>query len=71
MIDKDDGEKALSKVVSALHGTPMLLVLVVLNLVILGMATYLIKARSSAMQAERTELITSLNKCIDELNNRN
>ena len=36
--------KPLTQVVSALQGTPMLLVLAVLNVLILGMVAYLIKA---------------------------
>jgi len=56
--------KPITQVVGALQGTPMLLVLVIMNLIILGMATYLIKSRSEVLTAERTELIKLLDDCL-------
>ena len=66
MIEKEDVEKPITKVVSALQGTPMLLVVVILNVLILAMVTYLSKARVENMSAERTEILKLLDNCLDE-----
>jgi len=42
----------------------MLLVLLVLNMMILGMITYLLKVRAEQMQLERREIITLLQDCL-------
>lgn len=60
--------KPVTDTVKALAGTPMLLVLVILNILILGMITYLLKVRSEAMSHERTELVTALTSCMQRLN---
>ena len=60
--------KPISDTVKALAGTPMLLVLVVLNILILGMITYLLKVRGEALRMERSELVQTLEKCMDKLN---
>jgi len=56
--------KPITQVVSALHGTPMLLALLVLNVLILGMVVYLAKARSETMAEERTEILKLLDDCL-------
>lgn len=56
--------KPLTETVRALSGTPMLLVLLVLNMMILGMITYLLKVRAEQMQLERREIITLLQDCL-------
>jgi hypothetical protein len=59
-----DPNKAADKVVSALHGTPMLLVLVLLNLAGLFMIAYLINASANLRFKERGELVASLRECM-------
>jgi hypothetical protein len=60
-------EAPMLGIVRALHGTPMLLVLVLLNLLTLGMVTYLTTVAANYRSKERTEIITLLANCIDEL----
>jgi hypothetical protein len=59
--------KPVTQVVSALQGSPMLLALVVMNCLILGMITYLLKTRGEIASQERTQLLTTLNECISKL----
>jgi hypothetical protein len=53
------------KVVLALQGTPMLMTLLVINLAVLGMVTYLVVTAAQMRQVERSELVQALTKCID------
>lgn len=62
-----NGTKAITETVRALSGTPMLLVLVVINVLILGMLTYLLKVRGEGLSQERSELIQTLSNCIEQL----
>jgi high-affinity nickel permease len=63
--DKSGGMlKPVTQVVTALQGSPMLLVLAVLNVLILGMVVYLAKARSETVAAERTEILKLLDDCL-------
>jgi formate/nitrite transporter FocA (FNT family) len=59
-----DPNKAADKVVSALQGTPMLLVLVLLNLAGLFMIAYLINASANLRFKERAELVSALRECM-------
>lgn len=63
--DKSGGLlKPVSQVVGALQGSPMLLVLLVINVLILGAVVYLTKARSETASAERTEILKLLDDCL-------
>ena len=62
--------KPVTETVKALAGTPMLLVLLVMNVLVLGMVTYLLKVRGAQISAERTELVEALNGCIKMLDNQ-
>ena len=55
------------KVVLALRGTPMLMTLLVINMCVLGMVTYLTVAAAQFRRAERSELVDTLQKCIQRL----
>jgi hypothetical protein len=59
-----DPNRAADKVVSALHGAPMLLVLVLLNLGGLIMVAYLINASAQLRFKERGELVSALRECM-------
>lgn len=59
-----DPNQAADKVVSALHRTPMLLVLVLLNLAGLFMIAYLINASAQLRFKERAELVSALRECM-------
>jgi formate/nitrite transporter FocA (FNT family) len=65
-----DPNKAADKVVSALQGTPMLLVLVLLNLAGLFMIAYLINASAQLRFKERAELVAALRECMQRTNPR-
>lgn len=66
--DKNGGvTKPITETVKALAGTPTLLVLVILNVLILGMITYLLKTRADHLQAERTETLQLLESCLQKL----
>jgi uncharacterized protein HemX len=64
---EEEIKDSAAKVVTALQGTPMLLVLALLNVLVLGMVIYLATGRANFLAAERTELMETLNKCIEEL----
>jgi hypothetical protein len=58
-----DPTKAAERTITALSGTPMLLVLVLLNLGGLVMITYLIHTSAQLRFRERAELVTALREC--------
>lgn len=58
-------------VVRALSGTPMLLVLAMLNLLTLAMVTYLTVQAAEFRSKERTEILDTLNTCIAEIRKHN
>jgi hypothetical protein len=58
--------KPVTETVKALAGTPMLLVLLVLNVLILGMITYLLRVRSETMAAERVQIMELLKNCLEQ-----
>lgn len=58
-----DPTKAAEKTIGVLSGTPMLLVLVLLNLGGLVMVSYLINASAQLRFKERAELVTALREC--------
>ena len=60
--------KPVTETVKALSGTPMLLALILMNVLILGMVAYLAKTRSDALQTERADLLKALSECVDKLN---
>src|SRR5262245_43730415 len=62
--------KPIIETVRALSGTPMLLVLLVMNLTILGMITYLLKVRGEHIKEERQEIMELLRHCLDEDNDK-
>jgi len=55
------------KVVLALRGTPMLMTLLVINLCVLFMVSYLTEAAAQMRRSERSELVQTLQKCIQRL----
>jgi hypothetical protein len=55
----------VNKAINALHGTPMLLVLAVLNFMMFGMITYLIIKSAEYRFHERTELVKLLGACYE------
>lgn len=57
-------DKPVEETVKALAGTPMLLVLVVMNVMVLGMVTYLTMKSSELRAKERTELVQMLDACM-------
>ena len=57
--------KPITETVKALSGTPMLLVLLVLNVLILGMITYLLRVRAEAIREERQEVMKMLSECYE------
>jgi formate/nitrite transporter FocA (FNT family) len=59
-----DPTKVANKIVSSLHETPMLLVLVLLNLAGLFMIAYLINASANLRFKERAELVSALRECM-------
>jgi hypothetical protein len=60
------GTNVASKAISALSGTPVLLVLVLLNVGMFAMMTYLIIKSAEYRYAERQEMIKMLTNCIEE-----
>jgi hypothetical protein len=52
------------KVVLALRGAPMLLTLLVINLAVLAMVTYLTVQAAEIRRSERAELIGALRECL-------
>ena len=66
MADDNGGgvTKPISDTVKALAGTPMLLAVVILNVLILGLTAYLVKGRAELAQAERSEIIQLLHNCL-------
>ena len=58
--------KPVTETVKALAGTPTLLVLVILNVLILAMITYLVKGRAEIMQQERADILQALHNCINQ-----
>lgn len=58
-----DPTPAAEKAIAALKGTPMLLVLVLLNLGGLLMVSYLITASAQLRFKERAELMEALREC--------
>jgi hypothetical protein len=58
-----DPDKSLEKVVGALQGFPMLLVLVLLNLTGLALVGYLINSSAQLRFKERAELVEALREC--------
>jgi hypothetical protein len=52
------------KIVLALRGAPMLLTLLLINLAVLGMVTYLTVEASKVRASERAELIGALRSCL-------
>lgn len=60
MIDPD---KSVEKVVGALQGFPMLLVLVLVNISGLALVGYLINASAQLRFKERAELVEALRQC--------
>ena len=57
-------QDAGNTVAKALHGTPMLLVLVLLNGAVLGMVAYLTIKAADIRQTERAELVKLLDQCM-------
>jgi hypothetical protein len=53
------------KVVLALKGTPMLLAMMVTNLAVFAMVTYLTMQAAELRQNERGELIKALKECLE------
>ena len=57
-------QDASNTVTKALQGTPMLLVLVLLNFAVLGMVSWLTIKAADVRQAERAELVKLLDQCM-------
>jgi hypothetical protein len=57
------------KVVLALRGAPMLLTLLVINLTVLGMVTYLTVQAAEIRRSERSELVIALRECLSKRSN--
>ena len=53
-----------NKAIAALSGTPMLLVLVLLNVSMLVLIAFLLTASAKHRFAERAELVSALRQCI-------
>ena len=66
MSDDNGITKPATEAVKALAGTPMLLTLVILNVLVLGMITYLAKGRADMIVAERKEILEALHNCINQ-----
>jgi hypothetical protein len=65
MTDDNGGVvKPITESVRALAGTPMLLALMLLNVMILGMITYLLHVRSDQIAMERKEMLEILRDCL-------
>jgi hypothetical protein len=62
--------RPVSKAIGALSGTPMLLVLTLLNVMMFGMMTYLIVQSAQYRFKERADLIQMLTRCIYEHDKR-
>jgi hypothetical protein len=58
------------KVVLALRGAPMLMTLLVVNLTVLGMVTFLTVKSAEMRSAERGEMLAALRTCIQFLRER-
>jgi hypothetical protein len=63
-------EQPMLGIVRALHGTPMLLVLTLVNLITLGMVTYLTTVAAEYRSKERTEILQVLTECLQEIKKR-
>lgn len=59
-----------NKAVTALQGTPMLLVLTLINVGVLAMLTYLLVVSSNLRSRERTELIALLKECVQQTHDK-
>jgi preprotein translocase subunit YajC len=55
------------KVVLALRGAPMLMTLLLINLTVLGMVTFLTVRSAEMRSGERSELVQALRGCIQFL----
>jgi hypothetical protein len=58
-----DPDKSVEKVVGALQGFPMLLVLVLVNIAGFGVVAYLVNASAQLRFKERAELVEALKEC--------
>jgi hypothetical protein len=56
--------QSTERVILALKGTPMLLTLLLINLAVLAMLTYLTVAAATMRSAERADLVSALRACI-------
>jgi hypothetical protein len=54
------------KIILAIHGAPMLLALLVINLAVLAMVTFLTVEAAKIRKAERAELVTALQTCLSQ-----
>jgi preprotein translocase subunit YajC len=52
------------KIAVALKGTPMLLTMLIINLAVLGMVTYLTVQAAALRMQERSELVKALQDCV-------
>jgi hypothetical protein len=52
------------KIAIALKGTPMLLTMLLINLAVLGMVTYLTVQAAALRFQERAELVKALQQCV-------
>lgn len=60
----EDGTEQVGKVIDTLRGAPMLLSLVILNLSVLAMLTYLLIKVNETRFAERGQIIEILSQCL-------
>jgi hypothetical protein len=59
-----DPTPVADKIALALKGTPMLLVMLVMNIAVLAMVTYLTIQSAQLRFAERAELVKALQECL-------
>jgi hypothetical protein len=56
------------KVVLALKGAPMLLTMLIINMAVLAMVTYLTVEAAKLRFSERSELVKALKSCMERVN---